>query len=301
VNIISNDNNILNLYHNDKKEAKNQVKIRMRQSFKKLFNECSSEGKSKLKDLILDNLNFYKFFEIKLSLDSYYDSFKVDQILEYNNLKNQDEILKFAYESQRGNQLLLITFFTLKKMEEKGFMEELEKNYGIFLDVDNFVNELKIKLNEIKSFKALYEYVGSEMGKDKTELELIIEGYRRAKKKRYIKDPNEIKRDNNKNNNNNVLNHYNNNNNVLNHNNNFSNSYYDNQYLNNLNFYNNYNPYDNQYYNNRNFNNNQNSYDNQYYNNGNYYHHNGGRRGGRAGRGGRGRFRNYNNSYYEYY
>ena len=113
-------------------------------------------------------------------------------------------------------------------------MEELEKNYGIFLDVDNFVNDLKIKLNEIKSFKALYEYVGSEMGKDKTELELIIEGYRRAKKKRYIKDPNEIKRDNNKNNNNNVLNHNNNsnnnnvlnhNNNFLNHNNNFSNSY----------------------------------------------------------------------------
>ena len=294
VNIISNDNNILNLYHNDKKEAKNQVKIRMRQSFKKLFNECSSEGKSKLKDLILDNLHFYQFFEIKLTLDSNYDSFKVvDQILEYNNLKNKDEILKFAYESQRGNQLLLITFFTLKKMEEKGFMEELEKNYGIFLDVDNFVNELKIKLNEIKSFKALYEYVGSEMGKDKTELELIIEGYRRAKKKRYIKDPNEIKRDNNKNNNNNVLNHNNNsnnnnvlnhNNNVLNHNNNFSNSYYDNQY-----------------YNNRNYNNYQNSYDNQYYNNENYYYHNGGRRGGRAGRGGRGRFRNYNNSYYEYY
>jgi hypothetical protein len=143
VNIISNDNNILNLYHNDKKEAKNQVKIRMRQSFKKLFNECSSEGKSKLKDLILDNLHFYQFFEIKLTLDSNYDSFKVDQILEYNNLKNQDEILKFAYESQRGNQLLLITFFTLKKMEEKGFMEELEKNYGIFLDVYNFFNEFK--------------------------------------------------------------------------------------------------------------------------------------------------------------
>ena len=114
-------------------------------------------------------------------------SFKVDEILEHDKLQNQDEILKYAYESQRGNQLLLITFFTLKKMEEKGFMEELEKNYGIFLEVDKFVDDLKNKLNEIKSFKALYEYIGTEFGKDKTELELIIEGYRRAKKMRYIR------------------------------------------------------------------------------------------------------------------
>ena len=66
-------------------------------------------------------------------------------------------------------------------------MEELEKNYGIFLEVDKFVDDMKIKLNQIKSFKALYEYVGSELGKDKSEVELIIEGYRRAKKMKYIK------------------------------------------------------------------------------------------------------------------
>ena len=48
-------------------------------------------------------------------------------------------------------------------------------------------DELEIKLNQIKSFKALYEYVGSELGKDKSEVELIIEGYRRAKKMKYIK------------------------------------------------------------------------------------------------------------------
>ena len=39
-----------------------------------------------------------------------YDSFKVDEILKDNELQNIDEILKYAYESQRGNQLLLITF-----------------------------------------------------------------------------------------------------------------------------------------------------------------------------------------------
>ena len=262
VNIISNDNNILNLYHNDKKEAKNQVKIRMRQSFKKLFNECSSEGKSKLKELILDNLHFYQFFETQFTLDSFYESFKVDQLLEYNNLQNQDEILKYAYESQRGNQLLLITFFALKKMEENGFMDELEKNYGIFLEVDNFVQDLKIKLNEIKSFKALYEYVGSELGKDKTELEFIIEGYRRAKKKKYIRDPNETKRDDNKNNINNLNNYNNNVIGIQNHNLDYS-------YGNNGNYY--------------------------------YRDNHGNRgRGRRGGRGGRGRY-GYNYSQYDYY
>ena len=73
-------------------------------------------------------------------------------------------------------------------------MEELEKNYGIFLDVDNFVQQLKIKVNEIKSFKSLYEYIGTDFGKDKTELEIIIDGYKRSKIMKYIRDPNESKK-----------------------------------------------------------------------------------------------------------
>ena len=85
--------------------------------------------------------------------------------------------------------MLLITFFALKKLEEPGFMEELEKNFGIYLKVDDFVQELKKKLEEVKSYKALYEYLGTDLGKDKTELEIILQGYQKAKAKRYIKDP----------------------------------------------------------------------------------------------------------------
>jgi len=118
-----------------------------------------------------------------------YDLFKVDEILKNNNIKNIDEILKYAYKSQRGNQLLLITFLALKKIGEKDFMDELEKNYGIFIDVDKFVQEMKQKLNDIKTFKDLYEYIGSEFGKDKTELELIIDAYTKAKEKGYIRAP----------------------------------------------------------------------------------------------------------------
>ena len=35
-------------------------------------------------------------------------------------------------------------------------MEELAKNYGIYLGVDAFLEEIKQKLREIKSFKSLY-------------------------------------------------------------------------------------------------------------------------------------------------
>ena len=195
VNIISNDSNFLyfNGYNNY------EVKKRMTQSFKKLYNECSREGKDKLRELIIDNMHFSHFFENDLNLnsmkESLYNSFKVDKLLK--KIKNIEGILKYAYESQRGNQLLLITFFTLKKMEEPGFMDELEKNYGIFLDVDKFVEELKIKLKEVNSFKALYQYIGTEFGQDKSELELIVYGYERAKKKKYIRDPNEPKKNDN--------------------------------------------------------------------------------------------------------
>ena len=54
-------------------------------------------------------------------------------------------------------------------------------------------------MKEIKSIKQLYEYIGSDFGKDKSEMQLIIEGYARAKQKGYIRE----KKNNNMNINNN--------------------------------------------------------------------------------------------------
>ena len=71
-------------------------------------------------------------------------------------------------------------------------MEELEKNYGVYLDVDNFIKDMKQKLKEIKNYKDLYEYIGSEFGRDKDDFELIIESYGKAKKKGYIRNINQI-------------------------------------------------------------------------------------------------------------
>ena len=68
-------------------------------------------------------------------------------------------------------------------------MKELEQNYGIYLDVDKFIKEMNEKLEEIKSLKDMYNYIGSDFGKDETDLEIILKSYQRAKMKGYIREP----------------------------------------------------------------------------------------------------------------
>ena len=195
VNIISNDKKFLdNNNPNDDPEyyAESEVTERMGQSFKRLFNECSPQAKNKIKEVISKKLNFSNYFVLDEDfeiIDDLYDNYKVDVLLSDKNIKNMDDILEFAFKSQKGNSLLIITFYALKKMEEKGFMEELEKNYGIYLDVDNFIKGMNEKLKEIKNFKGMFQYIGSEFGSDKNDVVLILEGYGRAKKKGYIREP----------------------------------------------------------------------------------------------------------------
>ena len=201
INTIANDKNFLWNYQNNFYYAKRSAENRITQSFKKLYNECSDWGRNKLNNLIKENMRFGDFFiedekDIRAGL---YDACQVNEILKGNdeNTPQMREVLKYAYESQKGNQLLLITFLVLNKLGEQGFMEELEKNYGIYVEVDSFFLEMKKKLKEIKSYKELYEFIKVDLGKDKTELEIIVEAYEKAKQKRYIRDPNESLRINN--------------------------------------------------------------------------------------------------------
>ena len=107
-----------------------------------------------------------------------------------DELLKDEEFLKYVYGGQRGNNLLLITFFAQKKIEEKGFMNVLEKNYGIYLEVDNFIKEMRQKLDEVRSYRQLFDYIGCEFGKNKTDEELIKEAFEKAYLKRYISDNN---------------------------------------------------------------------------------------------------------------
>ena len=201
INTIANDKNFLWNYQNNFYYAKRSAENRITQSFKKLYNECSDWGRNKLNNLIKENMRFGDFFiedekDIRAGL---YDACQVNEILKGNdeNTPQMRDVLKYAYESQKGNQLLLITFLVLNKLGEQGFMEELEKNYGIYVEVDSFFLEMKKKLKEIKSYKELYEFIKVDLGKDKTELEIIVDAYEKAKQKRYIRDPNESLRINN--------------------------------------------------------------------------------------------------------
>ena len=195
INTIANDNNFLWNYNNNFNYAKRSAENRITQSFKKLYNECSDWGRNRLNNIIKENMSFADFFiedekDIRAGL---YDACQVDQILKGNNENTPEmsQVLKYAYESQKGNQLLLITFLVLNKLGEQGFMDELEKNYGIYLEVDAFFLDMKKKLKDIKSYKELYEFIKVDLGKDKTELEIIVDAYKKAKEKRYIRDPNE--------------------------------------------------------------------------------------------------------------
>ena len=201
INTIANDKQFLKNYQNNFYYAKRSAEKGITYSFKKLYNECSDWGRNKLNNLIKENMRFGDFFiedekDIRAGL---YDACQVNEILKGNdeNTPQMRDVLKYAYESQKGNQLLLITFLVLNKLGEQGFMEELEKNYGIYVEVDSFFLEMKKKLKEIKSYKELYEFIKVDLGKDKTELEIIVEAYEKAKQKRYIRDPNESLRVNN--------------------------------------------------------------------------------------------------------
>ena len=185
VDIISKDKKYLESLLVGKDKARENVAANMNKNFKSMYIECGEESKKQINQIITNNLDFSDYFgELH---DDLYDNFKVSEILKDENIKNKEEIVKYAFESQRGNSLLIITFFAQKKIEEKGFMEELEKNYGIYLDVDNFITDMNKKLEEIKSYKDLYAFIGSDLGKDKTDMQLIIEAYDKAKEKGYIK------------------------------------------------------------------------------------------------------------------
>ena len=188
VDIISKDEKYLSSLILGRDNAKEQVNHNIEKNFKKIFIKCSEECQNNIKKMIFDNLNFSDYFEYED--DELYNELKIGEILKDDILKNKDEIVKAAFESQRGNKLLIITFFAQKKIEEKGFLEQLEKNYGIYLEVDDFIKDMNKQLEEIKTYKQLLEYVGCDFGNDKTDIDIMAEAYDKAKEKDYINTTN---------------------------------------------------------------------------------------------------------------
>jgi hypothetical protein len=188
IDIISKDEKVLKKDNLDVNSIKMIIANKISDNYKGLFNECSEETKEKLYKILMSNETFYKKFLLDGTSESEYFK-KKEEIIKvkyFLKTKEAEKFIKDAYESYRGNKLLLITFFAQKKMEEKGFMEELEKNYGIYFDVDNFIKGMKEKLKDIHSYQQFFKYIGSEYGSDKNDVEIFNDAYEKAEKRGYF-------------------------------------------------------------------------------------------------------------------
>ena len=197
---------IVNLFLNNKgvsssinpeKDDGEKIKEQIKKSFKKFYFDCSEKTKKSIKKILVDKLDIYNYFDNcdKIVLQSgsnknkLYESFKVEILLKKLEKKTLEKVLKYAFECQKGNKLLIITFFTAKKIEDKEFMKELQNNYGIYLDVDTFIQQMNQKLNEIHNYHDFFNYIGSDFGKDMDDKDILIHCYKKAKEKNYIRTP----------------------------------------------------------------------------------------------------------------
>jgi ubiquitin-protein ligase len=144
--------------------------------------------------LIEDNIGyqelkkFYSDDKIKDIEKSEYDRGFADEILK--DIEEDDirkKLLVQFYENQKGNKLTLISFLARKKIKTPGFMEELEKNFGVLLNCSDFMKEIKTTIDSVKSYTDLYKFIDCDLIGKKTEYEHIIRKYQIAKKKRYIR------------------------------------------------------------------------------------------------------------------
>ena len=180
-----------------------QVIEGIKKSFKKIYLLCNEKTRESVKKYIFKKLDFSEYFysnQLWDIEDEYYDDarstiyyenyiynkLKVDELLPKLDKNVLKKVLDYAFESQRGNKLLIITFFTRNKIEDEAFIKELQKNYGIYLDVDSFIKEMNNALKSIKNYKQFFNYIGSDFGKNMEELDILTHCYKKAKEKKYI-------------------------------------------------------------------------------------------------------------------
>ena len=126
--------------------------------------------------------------KIKELEKSEYDKGYADKILkDISEDEIKKKLLKHFFNNQRGNKLLLISYLSRKKIKTPGFMEELEKNYGVLLNGSDFLKEIKNTIDSINSYTDLYKFINCDLIGELNEYDYIIKKYEIAKKKRYIK------------------------------------------------------------------------------------------------------------------
>ena len=124
------------LFFYEGKNIERRIKEIIFTSFKKFINNSDMNTREKLKKIIVENIKFYEHIEFEKIFN--------------NKLKDES---KTQRKRRRKNILnsLLILLYIKKKIKEKNF-NELEKNLGVYLDIDETLK----KLEEIVNNKDIY-------------------------------------------------------------------------------------------------------------------------------------------------
>ena len=192
ISLITDKNNIFSLF-----EDKNNIKIsnNFRTKFNEYLKKCTNDSRDEISTILKEKFTYYDLIKIlpEQTLDFInfnkfdYEKKNVNKILKLVDIKYQNDLLNKFFDCQKGNKLLIISYLARKKIKTKGFLEELERNYGVLLNVSDFIKEIQINLKEIKSYKKLFEFVNCDLIKNLSEFDFIIKTYDLAKKKGYIK------------------------------------------------------------------------------------------------------------------
>ena len=173
-------------------KTKNNTILKMTE-FPSIYKKCSQTCQQKIDKLFLDNIDLLKFCshelieKYNLKEEGYFENNQIDKLMRKIDKKHHLEIIKELYGISRGN-LLLITTLAQKKLNEHGFIKELENNFGIFFQVEDFIKEINNKIKEIQSYKDLFNFMKADiLDEDEDEYEKIIKCYEKAKEKKYIK------------------------------------------------------------------------------------------------------------------
>ena len=121
-----------NLFLYNGKNLKKIVKKIIYSSFKKFILNADEITKDKIKALILKNMKFYNYIDFAHFFNFNDDIYSKDTKEIYNNF---------------------VVFLYLKKIiNENNFINQLEDNYGVYLDIDNMIKKLNAILDNITSY-----------------------------------------------------------------------------------------------------------------------------------------------------
>ena len=169
VDLISYNKNFLH-YHNWEisKNSRKKIIQRMIDNFKDVYDICDYELQLKIDEILLNDLELINYFNLNKTI-----------LVHTYREKNKDNEFYEYYD------MLLILFILKKKMNSKIFMDELEKNYGVYIDADNFIKEMNNLLKKPKNIEEYNTYFGNLDKKLLNDI-IILQVYKKTKEKIFI-------------------------------------------------------------------------------------------------------------------